>query len=63
MLGEGGVHLAHIGVVQAGTHDRGLQVVVPDDLRYALKPHKRVLVCAQKPVALLGPQRLFIAVL
>jgi hypothetical protein len=26
--GERGVHLAHIGVVQAGADDRGLQVVV-----------------------------------
>ena len=63
MLGEGGVDFADVRVVQAGAHDCGLQIVVANDLRDALQPNKGVLVCAQKPVAVLRPQRLFVAVL
>src|SRR5260370_26816372 len=55
VFGECGVDLADVRVVQAGAYDRGLQIVVPDDLRYTLQPNKCVLVGAQKPVAFLGP--------
>jgi hypothetical protein len=63
VLGERGVHLTDIRVVQAGAHDRGFQVVVPDHLWHPLQPDERVLVGTQEAIALLGPQRLFVAVL
>ena len=59
MRGERGVHLADVRVVQAGAHQRGFEIVVADNLWNSLPPDERVLVGAQKPVALLGPQWLY----
>jgi hypothetical protein len=59
MPGEGGVHLADVRVVQAGAHHRGFEIVVADNLWNSLPPDECVLVGAQKPVALLGPQWLY----
>src|SRR4051812_22258427 len=63
MRGKRRVHLADVRVVQASTHDGGFQIVVSNDARHAAQPDKGMLVCAQKAVALLCPQRLFIAML
>ena len=62
MPGEGGLHLVDVGIVEAGTDDGRLQIVMANDTRDPAKVAEGVLVQGEEAVELLVPDGLLVAV-
>ena len=60
--GEGQIDVVAVGIVEAGAHDGGFEIVVAHDHRHAADVAKRPLVQPQKRLELLIPDRFFVAV-
>lgn len=60
--GEGTVHLGHVGIVETGAHDGGLQIIVAHDQGHPAQVTEGALMQPEEGLDALIPDALFVAV-